>query len=301
VPYIDASRPFGFSGVADQSTVSDFNLKDEKKNTKRLGIVNGNEVDSSRYPYMVAWTSSRIIGKEGIRCGGSLIAEDLVLTAAHCQSYELSKMQIGRHNLYDSGEDDHEEFYVTEQDQYPHELYGTGPDINYDFMIVKLRSSSSYEPVAINLDDVSLFGGEILHVTGWGTKSSGGEISDVLMYVDLFYETNEVCQEKYFPRAIITNRMLCASDVVEGQDSCQGDSGGPLIIPGHNDTGKDDIQVGVVSWGFGCADPLYPGVYARISSVQFWITQKVCSLSKTPPSQYNCEAILANPVSTKIE
>jgi trypsin len=78
--------------------------------------------------------------------------------------------------------------------------------------------------------------------------------------------------------------MLCAAD--KGQDSCQGDSGGPLVIQGSNGDGSGDVQVGVVSWGVGCASESFPGVYARVSQIQDWIVSEVCKQSSAPPADW---------------
>lgn len=67
------------------------------------------------------------------------------------------------------------------------------------------------------------------------------------------------------------------------QDACQGDSGGPLIQRGDSSNGSQDTIVGIVSWGIGCASPIFPGVYSRTSSAYSWIKQEVCSKSIDPP------------------
>jgi len=84
----------------------------------------------------------------------------------------------------------------------------------------------------------------------------------------------------------ITANMMCAENI-EMKDSCQGDSGGPLVI--H--TGSGDHQVGVVSWGIGCAHDHFPGVYARVSSQYDWIRRNVCERSSSPPPSFECEDI----------
>lgn len=68
------------------------------------------------------------------------------------------------------------------------------------------------------------------------------------------------------------------------QDACQGDSGGPLIQRGDSSNGSQDTIVGIVSWGIGCASPIFPGVYSRTSSAYSWIKQEVCSKSIDPPA-----------------
>lgn len=83
---------------------------------------------------------------------------------------------------------------------------------------------------------------------------------DTLLHANMKYVSNADCVSSpyaYFPGQI-TNNMMCAAD--PGKDSCQGDSGGPLYDSDNN------VLVGVVSWGTGCASSAYPGVYARVSA-----------------------------------
>ena len=93
---------------------------------------------------------------------------------------------------------------------------------------------------------------------GHGTTSSGGAASNDLLRVEVSYVTTSECTSTYsYNNGDITGNMMCATD--GGKDSCQGDSGGPLY--------DKDIKalVGVVSWGIGCANKNYPGVYSRVS------------------------------------
>lgn len=78
--------------------------------------------------------------------------------------------------------------------------------------------------------------------------------------------------------------MVCAED--EKEDACEGDRGGPLIVKGL--LPRLDVQVGVVSWGLGCAHEIFPGVYSRISTQMNWIKQKVCEHSEAPPDSFEC-------------
>ncbi|KAI9559336.1 hypothetical protein GHT06_016125 [Daphnia sinensis] len=97
-------------------------------------------------------------------------------------------------------------------------------------------------------------------ITGWGTTSSGGSISSVLLKASVTVLDNTVCTSQYGPYFIGAD-MLCAA--APGTDTCQGDSGGPLFVSG--------VQVGITSWGNGCADPNYAGVYTRVTTYVSWI------------------------------
>lgn len=78
------------------------------------------------------------------------------------------------------------------------------------------------------------------------------------------------CQDAYSSFSPITPRMICAGFYAEGgKDACQGDSGGPLVAYSSDD--KQPRLVGIVSWGYGCAKPKYPGVYSRVLAARDWI------------------------------
>lgn len=223
-------------------------------------IVNGSPVDPFSYPYMV---------KAG-GCGASLVGPYTLLCAAHCAG-AFGSVQIGRHNLNDSSEV-FETHVVAELVSHPdYSASGT----NNDFMMVRLQTRSEYAPVVLSSE---VIGDDVeLTVMGWGTTSSGGNASPILLEVDVDSMTNQECKGAYGQSAI-TDAMICAARTTNGvsSDSCQGDSGGPII---KTSTGE---QVGVVSWGAGCANPNYPGVYARVSDKLAWINEYIAEWADGP-------------------
>jgi trypsin len=213
----------------------------------------------------------------------------MVLTAAHCQGGSYNVV-IGRHSLNsNSGES------IPMQSETPHPKYDDRTT-DSDWMLVKLeRSTTQNVPfIKLNNDGNSPQVGQEVTVMGWGDMTSDDmtqELADVLMSVDVNVISNSDCDaskgsingwsDSY--NGQITSNMLCAAD--KGQDSCQGDSGGPLVIQGKSGDGSDDVQVGVVSWGVGCASPDFPGVYSRLSEAYDWIVSEVCSQSSNPPAE----------------
>ncbi len=107
---------------------------------------------------------------------------------------------------------------------------------------------------------------KIATVSGWGAIREGGPISNTLRKVQIPMVSTAACNIFYGPGSI-TNQMVCAGYTTGGKDSCQGDSGGPLITT----VAGVPIQIGIVSWGNGCALARYPGVYTRITSLYPWI------------------------------
>jgi len=115
---------------------------------------------------------------------------------------------------------------------------------------------------------------------GMGRLWSGGDVPDYLRNVTVPTASNQKCNQGDYYNGAITDQMLCAGVDEGGIDSCQGDSGGPIVRRRYKgDNQFVDEHVGVVSWGYGCAAPQKPGVYARTSSGYGWIKSTVCSSS----------------------
>ena len=210
-------------------------------------IVGGDEAQPGRYPYMVNLGNNY--------CGGSLIAPNVVLSAAHCAG--AKQVTIGRFDLWGDSSSSYETIPVAEE--VTHRGYDDWTMEN-DIMLIRLARPSTKPTIAINWDG-SANVDQMLTVMGWGTTSEGGSQPDKLRYVEVPYVSNSKCNNDY--GGGISNDMMCAGYQQGGKDACQGDSGGPLIISGGS-AGRD-VQVGVVSWGIGCAERGYPGVYSRIS------------------------------------
>ena len=195
-------------------------------------------------------------------CGGSLIAPDTVLSAAHC-SGSLSSVVIGRYDFSDLSET-YEDIPTASETKHP-DYCGEQNDL----MIIKLSTASSFSPIKLDENTETLSAGTDVTVMGWGATASDGPDSSVLLEVEVDIVSNQECNEQY--GGGITNDMLCAARA--GKDSCQGDSGGPLIMKGSD--AANDVLVGVVSFGNGCADPSYPGVYSRVSENIAWIKNEM--------------------------
>lgn len=223
-------------------------------------IVGGVETEPGEFPYMVS------IQINSHFCGGSLIAPNYVLTAAHCIFTSSlpgrGRVVVGLHKLSDAAP---EVFKIKRAIKHP--KYQQRNSYDYDFALIELDGVSRFEPAILDGREVHdiIPEGMMSTTIGWGDTAEGGSLSDVLLKVDIPIVTQAECTKAY-PKDIL-DTMLCAGLDKGGKDSCQGDSGGPLLV--ETDHGK--VQVGVVSWGQGCARPMKYGVYSRVSSAIEWI------------------------------
>ncbi|XP_017868138.1 PREDICTED: trypsin epsilon [Drosophila arizonae] len=218
-------------------------------------IVGGYETSIEDHPYQVS------LQRNGAHfCGGSIYSHDIVVTAAHCLqsiSAEQLKVRVGS-TYWRSGGSVHSVRAFRN-----HEGYNPRTMIN-DVAVIRMSSSISYRSSvrAIRIADSNPRNGAEAVVSGWGTTQSGGSIPDHLLAVRLRIVDREECASKeYSYGRQIKDTMICA--YAEHKDACQGDSGGPLV--------SGDRLVGVVSWGHGCADVKYPGVYADVAHFHSWI------------------------------
>ena len=139
--------------------------------------------------------------------------------------------------------------------------------LDFDISILELETPITFgataSPIKLVPNDFPIAPGAQATITGWGTLSEQGRPSSELQVVQVPVVSNEDCQKDYGQDAVVTERMVCAMEEGGGKDACQGDSGGPMVV--------DGLLAGIVSWGFGCARPNYPGVYSRVSTLRDFV------------------------------
>ena len=270
-------------GAAQAQGRSRFECLDPDRRTVSR-IVGGSEALQDMAPWQVSLQLD-IDGRWRHACGGSLIHPSWVLTAAHClfdgdgrlRSAEQVSVVHGTQSLSSGGERRGAVRLV------PHERYrGGGPaSQGDDIALIRLSSpfpasrSQTVQLQSRQLEENFGFPGACSVVTGWGSleawepgrgRSDARGLPDRLRAVDLPIIDNRTCADGY--PGLIGAGQVCAGYEQGTMDSCQGDSGGPLVVPG-GPTGW--TQIGVVSFGRGCAQPGAFGVYTRVSHYIDWI------------------------------
>ncbi|MBU2911893.1 trypsin-like serine protease [Vibrio splendidus] len=242
-------------------------------------IINGKEATQENWPFMAALVSRNVNAYDGQFCGASFIGERYVLTAAHCvegNGREDLDVVIGVSNLSASQAAQHR--YAVDN-IYVHEYYNsvaTGNDIAIIELVEKPAES------VVNLVDGYVRGnlndGQMLTVMGWGDQdasdgySSKSELYQVNVPLVNQYQCNTVPYSGY---SSIGSDAFCAGYSDGGYDSCQGDSGGPIVVS----TNGTYEQLGIVSWGKGCAEANAYGVYTNISHFDDWIDEQKAGFS----------------------
>ncbi|GAB1299552.1 Transmembrane protease serine 6 [Apodemus speciosus] len=232
-------------------------------------IVGGSVSSEGEWP----WQASLQIRGRHI-CGGALVADRWVITAAHCfqedsmASPRLWTVFLGktRQNSRWPGE---VSFKVSRLYLHP---YHEEDSHDYDVALLQLDHpvvySATVRPVCLPARSHFFEPGQHCWITGWGAQREGGPSSSTLQKADVQLVPQDLCSEAYHYQ--VTPRMLCAGYRKGKKDACQGDSGGPLVC--KEPSGRWFLA-GLVSWGLGCGRPNFFGVYTRVTRVISWIQQ----------------------------
>lgn len=260
---------FGFTTSAfAQNTVE---CVSPRSGQTEFRIINGRDASARDWPFIVQLQVQTSQGT-GL-CGGSLISQEWVLTAAHCYSEGAN---ISVHRVASNGTAKGQTFSVRKAILHPRYGEKNGALVN-DLMLLKLskpadipNSRLALLPSVANEQKLAPLR-TCAEVAGWGVQSEQGSAAERLSNVNVKQLPTSLCKTAY-GNGISSKLHVCAGYEQGGKDSCQGDSGGPLII---RDGPTGHLLIGVVSFGRGCARAGYPGVYGRTSAYRDWIFETV--------------------------
>jgi secreted trypsin-like serine protease len=237
------------------------------------GVVGGTRAAQGEFPWMV---------RLSLGCGGSLITNQIVLTAAHCitgGTGEISSITAttGVVDLADVAATKVRSSFVYKSPDY------VNYDKGEDWALIKLAQPVPLpERPTLGLPTSKEQDKGPFTIMGWGADREGGYQQRWLLKAAVPAVDDQTCGPAYRDSGanFVDDAMLCAGLFgTGGVDTCQGDSGGPMVAQAAPDA---FVQVGIVSWGHGCAQAQYPGVYTEVSTYADKIHKAVQELTSQP-------------------
>jgi secreted trypsin-like serine protease len=226
-------------------------------------VVGGTRAAQGEFPFMV---------RLSMGCGGALYSPNLVLTAGHCVSRTGTVTNItatlGVVDLNSSSRITRRSNYV-----YRPPGYNQGGD---DWALIRL-SQPVTTLATLKIATSTAYDNGTFTIAGWGAAREGGSQQRYLLKATVPFVDDATCNGRtMYNGDIIPAEEICAGYTQGGVDTCQGDSGGPMF---RRDSANAWVQVGIVSWGDGCARPNRPGVYTQVSYFSSAIAAAAANLS----------------------
>ncbi|XP_016935480.4 proclotting enzyme [Drosophila suzukii] len=245
-------------------------------------VVGGMEARKGAYPWIAALGYFEESNRNALKflCGGSLIHSNYVVTSAHCINSMLTLVRLGAHDLSRPAEPGAMDFRIRRT--VVHERFDLN-SISNDIALIELNGvgtlPGNISPICLPEAAKFLqqdFVGMNPFVAGWGAVKHQGPTSQVLRDAQVPIVSRQSCEQSYksvFQFVQFSDKVLCAGS--SSVDACQGDSGGPLMMPQLEANGYRFYLLGLVSFGYECARPNFPGVYTRVASYVPWISKHI--------------------------
>jgi len=236
-----------------------------------IRIIGGQQAERGQFPYQV-----QIQYFNQHQCGGAILSQNWVLTAAHCVTQLAINYNVVA-NQYDILVAEGMERRQIAQRIVRHPQYSEAT-LSNDIALVRVNNplyidgETIVQPIALPPQDYESADDELATVSGWGITSEGATVLPrYLRFVEVPIVNDTECRSSYGQDAIFDS-MICAGYIEGGRDACNGDSGGPLVAEYEN---GNPYLAGVVSWGIGCARPYYYGVYTETAKFSNWILSNI--------------------------
>ncbi|XP_072384782.1 trypsin-7-like [Diabrotica undecimpunctata] len=226
-----------------------------------LRIIGGHKAYIEDHPWIVSIRGNF----KRHKCGGSLLNEDTVVTAAHCLKHWNLRVVVGVSDFSSGVKSAIKIKNYTIHEKFNQETFNGDYDIAIVKLAKKVEFSDKIQPIPLLEQDAKVPTGTVVTAAGWGENEEGKEL-DYLLEASMKIVDQQTCKNLLNEDHIsVTDRMICAGDIEEKKSACHGDSGGPLV---HNGT-----LIGVVSWGDGGCRK-YVAAYTDVGYFSTWIKKE---------------------------